>query len=135
MELFICQPQEIDRAWRDGASVLGEAAKWAIREVTPDQLKMLLSRGERTLIGIRDESGIKGWAAVGVQQLPNIRVMYVYATAGRDICTRDGFELLKRYAEANGCSSVRGAVRPSMLRMMQQRFNAQALYQTFEVVI
>lgn len=135
MEFFICQPHEIDRAWREGASVLGEAAKWAIREVTPDQLKMLLSENRRTLVGIRDESGVKGWAAVGVQQLPNIRVLYVYATAGKDICTAAGFAMLKGYAEANGCSSVRGAVRPSMLRLMQQRFHAQALYQTFEICI
>ena len=132
MDLFVCQPHEIDRAWRDGADSLGDAVKHAQREVTLDQLKMLLSRNERTLIGLRDEGGVKGWAAVGVQQLPNIRVMHVYAMAGKGICTIEGFGLLKQYAEANGCSSVRGAVRASVMRMMQQRFGAKPLYQTFE---
>ena len=42
-------------------------------------------------------------------------------------------DLLKQYAQSNGCSSVRGAVRASMMRMMQQRFGAKPLYQTFEV--
>jgi hypothetical protein len=133
MELFVCQPHEIDRAWRDGADMLGDAIKHAQGEVTLDQLKMLLSRNERTLIGLRDETGVKGWAAVGVQQLPNIRVMHVYAMAGKGICTVDGFDLLKQYAVANGCSSVRGAVRAAVMRMMQQRFGATPLYQTFEV--
>ena len=70
MNLFVCKPADIDHAWRNGADVLAEATKWASREITADQLKFLLARGERTLIGARDETGTKGWAAVQVQQLP-----------------------------------------------------------------
>jgi len=134
MELFQCQPGEIDRAWRDGANTLAEATKWAAREITPDQLKMLLSRGERTLIGARDETGIKGWAAVQVQQLPNIRILFIYAMAGKGICSTAGFALLKEYAQANGCSSIRGAVRASMVRLAQ-KFGAKPLYQTVEIEV
>ena len=132
MELFQCSPAEIDRAWKDGAHSLSEACKWASREITTDQLKMLLSRGERTLIGARDETGVKGWAAVQVQQLPNIRVLYIFALAGSGVINREGVALLKQYAEANGCSSIRGAVRASMTRLMR-RFEAQELYTTIEM--
>jgi len=132
MELFQCQPAEIDRAWRDGANVLADATKWASREITADQLKMLLSRGERTLIGSRDESGVKGWAAVQVQQLPNIRILYIYAMAGKGVCSAEGFDLLKQYAVANGCTSIRGAVRASMARLAA-KFGAKPLYQTIEL--
>ena len=57
MNLFVCKPADIDHAWRNGADVLAEATKWASREITADQLKFLLARGERTLIGARDETG------------------------------------------------------------------------------
>jgi len=132
MELFQVPPQQIDRAWADGASVLGEACKWALREITPDQLKMLLSRGERVLLGAKEGDQILGWASVGVQQLPNIRVLYIYAMAGKGIANKEGFGLLKEYAIANGCTTIRGAVRPAMMRLMTQRFGAKPLYQTFE---
>lgn len=134
MELFQCQPAEIDRAWRDGANTLAEATKWAAREITPDQLKMLLARGERVLIGARDETGVKGWAAVQVQQLPNIRILYIYAMAGKGICSAEGFALLKDYATAHGCSSIRGAMRASMVRLAQ-KFGAKPLYMTCEIEV
>jgi hypothetical protein len=132
MELFQCQPHEIDLAWREGAHELGQATKWAAREITPDQLKMLLARGERTLIGAREDDKVLGWAAVQVQQLPNIRILYIYAMQGKGICSSDGFALLQQYAKSNGCTAIRGAVRASMARMLR-RFKAQELYTTIEV--
>ena len=133
MELFVCAPHEIDRAWAEGAHKLSEACKWAGREITPDQLKMLLSRGERTLIGLRDQGKINAWFAVQVSQLPNIRILYVYALQGAGACCAEGHRLLSQFAQANGCSTIRGAVRPSMMRLLRQRFGADALYTTFEV--
>lgn len=134
MELFQCRPDEIDRAWREGADTLSEATKWASREITPDQLKMLLARGERILIGAREDGAVRGWAAVQVQQLPNIRILYIYAMAGKGICSADGFILLKQYAASHGCSSIRGAVRASMARLAQ-KFGGQPLYQVVEIEV
>lgn len=134
LELFQCSPAEIDRAWRDGAHRLSEACKWASREITADQLKMLLSRGERTLIGTRENGRVLGWAAVQVQQLPNIRTLYIYSMQGEGICTPEGFSLLREYAESNGCSSIRGAVRASMMRMLK-RFGASEIYTTCEIAL
>lgn len=133
-ELFQCQPHEIDKAWRDGASELARATKWAAREITPDQLKMLLSRGERTLIGARVDGAVIGWAAVGVQQLPNLRVLYVFAMAGKGIASPEVMAEISRYAESHGCSAVRGAVRPSMARLLGLR-GWKPIYQTYELEV
>jgi len=54
MELFQVPASHIDAAWRDGARLLEQACKRADREVTADQLKFLLARGERTLLGLAD---------------------------------------------------------------------------------
>jgi hypothetical protein len=132
MQLFQCHPHEIDKAWRDGAHVLSEATKWAMRDVTTDQLKMLLARGERTLIGMRDGDAVVGWAAVSVNQMPNIRVLHVYAAAGKGIVTPESLALLKEYAAGNGCTSIRGCVRPSMARLMAKH-GGKPLYMTFEM--
>lgn len=132
LTLFQCKPQEIDHAWRNGADQLGEACKFALREVTADQLKMLLSRGERTLIGIRDGEKILGWGAVQVQQLPNIRVLYIYSMAGKGLVSIEAFKLLKDYAKANGCTTIRGSCRTSMVRFLS-KLGAKPLYQTIEM--
>ncbi len=135
MQLFQCRPQDIDAAWKDGASALAEATKWASREVTPDQLKMLLARGERILIGARDEDGkVLGWAAVQVSQYPNIRVLHVYAMQGKGIVSREGFALLREYAAHHGCASIRGCVRPSMERLLL-KLGAQPVYTTVELEV
>jgi hypothetical protein len=136
IELFECRPQEIDHAWRNGASELARATKWASREITPDQLKMLLSRGERTLIGAREAGTTKaiGWASVAVQQLPNIRVLHVFAMAGKGIASPEVMTLIGKYAEAHGCSSVRGAVRPSMARLLSLR-GWKPVYATWELEV
>lgn len=134
LSLFECKPQDIDKAWRDGAHILSEATKWAEREITASQLKMMLARNERTLIGARDEAGVKGWAAVQVQQLPNIRTLYVFAMAGRGICSAEGFLLLKQYAIHHGCSSIRGAQRDEMVRL-SRRFGAKPLYTVIEIEV
>ena len=133
MELFQVHPSQIDRAWRDGASRLAEACKWASREITPDQLKMLLSMGERILLGAKEGDEIKGWAAVQVQQLPNLRVLYIFALQGNGVASAEGMTLLKDYAKAHGCSTIRGAVRASMARMLRIRFGAKPIYQTIEM--
>jgi hypothetical protein len=134
IELFQCRPDEIDKAWREGANELARATKWAAREITPDQLKMLLSRGERTLIGARDEGKVIGWASVSVQQLPNMRTLYVFAMAGKGIASPEVMALIQQYAQANGCSAVRGAVRPSMARLLGLR-GWKPIYTTYELEV
>jgi hypothetical protein len=132
MEIFQCRPQDIDAAWRDGADKLGEATKWAAREITVEQLKLLLARGERILIGARDDGRVVGWAAVGVMQFPNIRVLHIYAIQGKGLFTPGWLRLLREYAAHHGCTSIRGCVRPSMERFVR-RFGGQQVYATVEL--
>ena len=56
----------IDKAWHEGAHQLGEACKYSGGEITADQLKMILSRGERSLIRMDDQTGVVGWGVIWV---------------------------------------------------------------------
>ena len=135
LSLFHVKPHEVDRAWRDGAHRLGEACKWAPREITESQLKMLCARGDRVLLGLRDEAGaIHGWLAVGAQQLPNLRVLHIYSLAGAGVTTPEGLALVRDFARENGCTTIRGCMRPSMVRLIQ-RIGGRPLYQTVELEV
>ena len=133
MKLVHIPYQHVDQAWREGANKLSEACKWAIREVTPEQLKMLLSRGERQLLALESEGQKVAWAAVQVQQLPNIRILYVYSIYAPGSTGPDAFKCLADLARSEGCSAIRGACSEQVARLWERRFAAKRLYTTCEI--
>lgn len=135
MKLLIIPPAHVDRAWRDGASQLAEACKWADREVTPDQLKMMLARGERMLLGLQVEDKFVAWAATQVQQLPNIRVLYIYSIFARGETGDAAFKQLAEYARAEGCTSIRGACSPAVGRLWERMLDAKPIYTIYEIEV
>lgn len=135
MQLVHVPISHIDQAWKDGAHQLSEACDWAAAELTPGQLKMLLSRGEKQLIGLQDEGLFKAWAAIEFQQLPNIRVLFVYAIYARGSTGERAFELLADLARSMGCSSIRGACSDEIARLWQMKFRAKKVYNVLELPI
>jgi hypothetical protein len=123
----------VDKAWKDGAHNLSEACKWALREVTADQLKMMLARGERQLLALESEGQKVAWAAVQVQQLPNIRILYVYSIYAPGSTGPEAFKLLADLARSEGCSSIRGACSEQVARLWERYFKAKRLYTTCEI--
>ena len=133
MKLMHIPPAHVDRAWRDGAHNLAKACEWALREVTPDQLKMMLARGERQLLGLDVDGKFVAWAAVQVQQLPNIRVFYIYSIYAPGSTGPEAFRQLADLARAEGCSSIRGACSEQVLRIWERKFSARRLYTICEI--
>jgi hypothetical protein len=145
MRLVIIPPAHLDRVWREGANQLAEACKWADREVTPDQLKMMLARGERQLLALdaANDAGTPtekqapprfvAFAAVLVQQLPNIRCLYVYSIFAPGETAPECFEHLAGFARHEGCSSIRGACSDAVERLWARKFKARTLYHICEI--
>lgn len=136
MRLFQVPVSHVGVAWKNGAYNLGEATKRAEREITPDQLKLLLLRGERTLLGVADDSDTpKAWLAVQVQTLPNLRTLFVYAIWAPGMLEGEPFELLKQYARDNGCEVIRGCCVPVVGRRLQIANKAKVIYSTYEIEV
>lgn len=134
MKLFQVPVSHIGVAWADGAQSLAKATDRAKREITESQLKMLLLRGERTLLGIADDSDIpQAWAATQIQVLPNLRILYVYAIHAPGQTGPEAFELLKKYARDNGCETIRGACDPAVGRLWARKFDAKIIYSVYEI--
>lgn len=133
MKLLVIPPIHVARVWDNGAHKLAEACKWASREITPDQLKMMLMRGERQLVALDVDGEFKAWAAIQFQTLPNIRVLYVYAIYASGNTGPDAFKLLADYARAEGCASIRGACSEQVLRIWERKFQAKRLYTICEI--
>jgi len=135
MRIEIVPHTHIDRAWRDGAHMLAAACKRAEREITIDQLKLILSRNERQLLAAVEDGKPAGWAVVNVAQMPNVRALYVFAIYAPGATGLDLFEQLKGYARHLGCSVIRGACDESVERLWRRRFNAQRLYSIVQIEV
>jgi hypothetical protein len=127
MQLWPVPLEQIDRAWRDGAACLHEACDVSGGEITGSQLKMLLSRGERTLLAMH--------GVVRVDQLPNLRTLFV-----TDLVAHNGgfelfFEALKTMAASLGCSTIRCAAGPAQARLYRQKLGFQPLYSILQVEV
>lgn len=135
MKLEIVQPQFIDFAWfKDGASCLAEACE-LVDEITGDQLKLILSRGERTLVRMDEEGETVGWGAYRVDQLPNLRVLHITDLVAHNGGFERFFEEIKRIARVLGCSRVRCSTLPAQARLYRQKCGFTAVYETVEVTL
>lgn len=134
-QLQIIPAAFVDRAWRDGAHQLSKACDTSGGEITGDQLKLILARGERTLLRIDLDGVAVGWAVTRIDQLPNTRALHIsdlYAPGGHWAAC---FDLLADMARANGCMEMRCCARPAQARLYQRALPWQPLYTTLRVKI
>ncbi len=135
MKLLHVPATHIDRAWKEGAHHLSEACATSGGEVTGDQLKMLLARGERNLLRMdRDESTV-GWGVVRIDQLPNVRVLHVCEMYAPGASFEQFLDALKELASNSGCSEVRCSAAPAQARLYQMKCGFEPLYTTLRVSV
>lgn len=125
----------VDFAWRDGASCLARACDASGGEITGDQLKMLISRGERTLIRMVNDEKTEGWGVVRVDPLPNMRVLMITDLVAPRIGFERYFEELKKMAFAIGCSEIRCAAKEAQERLYRTRCGFEPVYQIMGVKV
>lgn len=135
MQLSVVAPQFTDKAWRDGASCLAEACDTSGGEITGDQLKMILSRGERTLVALMDEDKPVGWGVWRVDQLPNIRVLHCTDLVAHNAHFEAFFFELKKAAEYLGCSEIRCCAKPAQARLYKMKLGMEPIYETLRVTV
>lgn len=135
LKLEIIQSQFIDKAWKEGANALGEACKTSGGEITGDQLKLILSRSERSLVRICEDDKTVGWGVVRIDQLPNIRVLFVTDLVAHNAHFERFFTELKAMADTLGCSRIRCAAGPAQERLYRAKVGFTPVYTIMETIL
>jgi hypothetical protein len=123
----------VDKAWREGADCLASACDDA--EITASQLKMVLSRGERTLVRMDREGQTVGWGVVRVDQLPNVRALHITNLVAPHGHFEEFFTEIKTMAASLGCSEVRCSAKPAQARLYSMKCGFVPLYTTMKVEV
>jgi hypothetical protein len=131
LELVIVPSTHIDYAWRDGANSIAEATQ-SIDEITGSQLKMILAKGERTLVQIKRDSETVGWGVFRIDQLPNMRVLFITDLVSHNSHFEEFFAQLKDIAFRLGCIAIRCAALPAQARLYRQKLGFTPVYETLE---
>ena len=132
MKLIQVPASHIDAAYADGASCLAEACEKSGGEIEGPQLKMILSRGERTLIRMDDEGKTAGWGVVRIDQLPNMRVLMITDLVAHNAGFERFFDNIKQLARDLGCSRVRCAAKEAQARLYRMKAGFTPVYTILE---
>ena len=120
VELDTIDRKHIHSAWAMGAHRLSEACDTSDGEITGDQLKMILARGERQLIAmVRDGSPV-GWGVIRIDDLPNTRVCMVTDMWAPGAGFAEFLHKLWDWASADGCCEIQCQAREAQARLYKR---------------
>lgn len=139
LKILIVPPSHTDFAWQDGANALHEVCS-LVDEITESQLKLIISRGERTLGQLTEDGKIVGWVCWVINALPNKRVLHVNGIVAHNAQSERFFPHLNDIAVLSGCSGIRYSAHPAQARLNRMKakalgMEAKTLYETYEVPV
>ena len=98
-----------------------KANKYDSGDYTLDQIKGLLASGSWVLLVATDDKNvIRGAASVSFYNMPNYRVGFITAMAGKAIVNENVYGQVCSYIKANGATRVQCAARESAARLYKQ---------------
>lgn len=113
--------QYVHKVWPLVEELFKQANKYDTGDYTLDQIKGLLAAGSWVLLVATDEENvIHGAASVSFYNMPNYRVGFITAMAGKAIVTEDVYGQVCSFAKANGATRVQCAARESAARLYKQ---------------
>jgi hypothetical protein len=125
----------IDLAWKDGAHLLSEACDESGGEITGDQLKLMLSRGERILFAALKDKKPVGWCVIRIDQLPNVRAMHICEVYAKGNLFKEFVDQMAVIARNQGCSEMRCSAKPAHARLYAMKFGFEPVYTTLKVAL
>ena len=109
------------QTWPLVEELFSKANKYDSGDYTLDQIKSLLANGSWALLVATDEeNNIHGAASISFYNMPNYRVGFITAMAGKAIVNEDVYGQVCSFIKANGATRVQCAARESAARLYKQ---------------
>jgi len=120
----IVVPNNIYSVWEDIKEYLNASINVSTHDCTIEQLKMLLIRGEQTLlVSVNNDSKINGAMTVEFINYPNNRVMHITALGGNGIVNDETFSQVEAWAKMQGATKASAWAQEAQARLYKIKSN------------
>lgn len=120
----IVAPNNIYNVWADVESYLNASINVSGGDFTLDQLKLLLIRGEQTLlVSVNENSKINGAMTVEFINSPNARTMFITALGGYGIVNEETFSQVETWAKMQGATKASAWAQETQARLYKIKAN------------
>jgi hypothetical protein len=120
----IVAPNNIYNVWEDVKEYLNASINVSGGDYTLEQLMLLLSRGEQTLLVSVDEKGVlNGAMTVEFINRPNNRVMFITALGGHGIVNNETFSQVEAWAKMQGATKAGAWAQEAQARLYKIKSN------------
>jgi hypothetical protein len=120
----IVVPNNIYSVWEDIKEYLNASINVSTHDCTIEQLKMLLVRGEQTLlVSVNENSKLNGAMTVEFINYPNNRVMHITALGGNGIVNDETFSQVEAWARMQGATKASAWAQEAQARLYKIKSN------------
>ena len=120
----IVAPNNIYNVWADVESYLNASINVSGGDFTLDQLKLLLVRGEQTLlVSVNKENKINGAMTVEFINNANARTMFITALGGTGIVNDETFSQVETWAKMQGATKASAWAQEAQARLYKLKAN------------
>lgn len=120
----IVAPNNIYNVWADVESYLNASINVSGGDFTLDQLKLLLVRGEQTLlVSVNENNKINGAMTVEFINNPNARTMFITALGGHGIVNEETFSQVETWAKMQGATKASAWAQETQARLYKIKAN------------
>lgn len=120
----IVAPNNVYNVWADIESYLNASINVSGGDFTLDQLKLLLVRGEQTLlVSVNENNKINGAMTVEFINNPNARTMFITALGGHGIVNEETFSQVETWARMQGATKAAAWAQETQARLYKIKAN------------
>ena len=129
----IVAPNNIYNVWADVESYLNASINVSGGDFTLDQLKLLLVRGEQTLlVSVNKENKINGAMTVEFINNANARTMFITALGGSGIVNDETFSQVETWAKMQGATKASAWAQEAQARLYKLKANFNTIRMVVE---
>ena len=123
-QVQIVAPNNIYSVWDKIESYLNASINVSGGDYTLDQLKLILGRGEQTLlISTNEKNIINGAMTIEFINRPNDRIMFITALGGNGIVNDETFSQVESWAKSQGATKASAWAQEAQARLYKLKAN------------
>jgi len=120
----IVAPNNVYNVWADIETYLNASINVSNNDMTLDQLKLLLVKGEQTLlVSVNKNNKINGAMTVEFINHPNARTMFITALGGLGIVNDETFSQVETWARMQGATKAAAWAQEAQARLYKIKAN------------